>query len=82
MIHIIDPRTQVPMPDLWLDGRRPKLPVRYMNDRNLFCAELVAIRQPTGLYAVIKSRYTPVPRRLVRRKTLQRYIDQVLEERS
>lgn len=81
MIHIIDPQTQSLLlePRVW--GQKSKTPVRYIHDRNLICAELVAIREPSGLYRVIKCRWGNPPR-LIRRKTLQRYIDETLEHHS
>ncbi len=87
MIHIIDPRAQDPLRDLtvWVTRRggrahfrRVGVP-RYVHDRNLFAAHLVAIRQPTGLYRVIKYR-GGLPRTHVRRATLQRYIDRILRD--
>ncbi len=85
MIHIIDPRSQTPLPDLFITGgphnswtseRRPQ---RYLADRNMHCADLVAVRESTGLYRVLKVRDGVFPKRPIRRKTLQRYIDQALE---
>lgn len=83
MIHIIDPRTQSPLQDFYYvdRGRVAKSPRRWINDRNMFCADLVAVRLSTGLYSVLKLRTAPLPVRPIRRKTLQRYIDQVLSRR-
>ncbi len=88
MIHIIDPRTQSPLPDFhempastnsWTYMRHRG---RWINDRNMHSAELVAIRTPKGLYQVLKWRYDKEPVRPIRRKTLQRYIDQALDARE
>lgn len=88
MIHIIDPRTQSPMPDLvvWpnpFNGHKGEVRrQRYLADRHLHCADLVAIREQTGLYRVVKATKVPLPQRPVRLKTLQRYVEKTLEAHS
>ncbi len=91
MIHIIDPRTQSPLPYLSFENRpksaRTVITARYINDRNLFCADLVAIRTAKGLYRILKSHdsslgYSAYAGRTVRRATLNRYIAEVLARHS
>ncbi len=85
MIHIIDPRTQAPLRDFhelpsstncWRYTRHHG---RWINDHNLHCADLVAVRESTGLYLILKWRFDTPPARPVRRKTLDRYIAQSLD---
>ncbi len=85
MIHIIDPRTQTPLPDLFIVGspmnswETKRQSQRYLADRNLHCADLVAVRESTGLYSILKWRYDTPPSHPVRRKTLDRYIAESLD---
>lgn len=82
MIHIIDPRTQSPLPDLTLwagKRRRALLPIRWINDRNLFSAQLVALREPSGLYRIIKARWHRMPKQPVRRATLKGMVTETMD---
>lgn len=82
MIHLIDPRHATPMYLLteWpLKTRchREERAYRWISDRNMHDAHLVAVREESGLWRILKGPDTP-PEHPVRRATLERMVLEVL----
>lgn len=82
MIHIIDPRTQMPTPDFTSERRagQPTAISRYVRDRDMHCASLVAVRTDDGRYYIAKNRLEkPKPGSIITSASLKRCLAQVLK---
>ena len=81
MIHILDERHALYTRSL---SHSPVPDRRFiLSDHQMFTSALVAIRRKdTGLYEVLRTRYTTAPKRPVRAKTLERLVAMTIKEMS
>lgn len=78
MIHIIDPRINSPLLDLSPRVQKSRK-ARYLADRAMHEALLVAVREPSGRYRALKTRFHSLPAKPITRTRLLRMIEETME---